>query len=136
MLTALASILFGAALAVATAYGLGLALLRKSPAPPEIALALGAAAESLLVFVLLLAGAGRWYAFLAIGALAAVCWRLFPRSPLREAVKRPLGKAWIVAAAIFGAYGLWYFVNALAPHRRAAAQAVERVGERIGNPVG
>jgi len=107
--------LFGAALVLATAYGLGLALLRKTPAPPEIALALGAAAESFLVFLLLLVNAGRWYAFLAIGAFAAVCWRPFPRSPLREAVKRPLGKAWIVAAAIFGAYGLWYFTNALAP---------------------
>lgn len=115
MPTALASMLFGAALVLATAYGLGLALLRKTPAPPEIALALGAAAESFLVFLLLLVNAGRWYAFLAIGALAAVCWRPFPRSPLREAVKRPLGKAWIVAAAIFGAYGLWYFTNALAP---------------------
>jgi 4-amino-4-deoxy-L-arabinose transferase-like glycosyltransferase len=119
MPTALVSILFGAALVLATAYGLGLAVLRKTPAPPEIALALGAAAESLLVFLLLLVNAGRWYAFLAIGALAAICWRLFPHSPLREAIKRPLGKAWIVAAAIFGAYGVWYFTNALAPEIQA-----------------
>lgn len=119
MPSVLASILFGAALPLATAYALGLALLRKTPAPPEITLALGAAAESFVIFFLLLAGAGRWYVFLAIGAVAIACWRIFPRSPLGEAVKRPLGKAWIAAAAIFGAYGIWYFVSALAPEIQA-----------------
>jgi 4-amino-4-deoxy-L-arabinose transferase-like glycosyltransferase len=112
---AIVSILFGAALVLAAAYGLGLALLLKTPAPPEVALALGAASESFLVFLLLLAGAGRWYAFLGIGALAIACWRMFPRAPLGEVAKRPLGKGLIVAAAIFGSYGVWYFTNALAP---------------------
>jgi hypothetical protein len=100
MPSTVASILFGAALVLATAYGLGLALLRKTPAPPEITLALGAAAESLLIFLLLLAGAGRWPVFLILGAMAVACWRIFPRSPLDEAVKRPLGRGWIVAAPI------------------------------------
>ena len=59
MASVLASILFGAALVLATAYGLGLAVLRKTPAPPEIVLALGGAAESVVIFFLLLAGAGR-----------------------------------------------------------------------------
>ena len=115
MASVLASILFGAALVVATAYGLGLAVLRKTPAPPEIVLALGGAAESVVIFFLLLAGAGRWYVFLALGAVAIACCRIVPRSPLDEAVKRPLGKGWIAAAAIFGAYGIWYLTNALAP---------------------
>src|SRR6516164_5674975 len=115
MPSTVASILFGAALVLATAYGLGLALLRRTPAPAEVALGLGAAAESLLVLLLLLAGGGRWPAFLIMGAVAVACWRIFPRSPLHEAVKRPLGREWIGAAAIFGAYGIWYFVNALAP---------------------
>ena len=77
------------------------------------------AAESVVIFFLLLAGAGRWSVFAALGALAIACWRIFPRSPLDEAVKRPLGKGWIAAAAIFGAYGIWYFVNTLAPEIQA-----------------
>jgi 4-amino-4-deoxy-L-arabinose transferase-like glycosyltransferase len=77
------------------------------------------AAESVVIFFLLLAGAGRWYVFVALGAVAIACWRIFPRSPLDEAVKRPLGKGWIAAAAIFGAYGIWYFVNTLAPEIQA-----------------
>src|SRR6516165_7498368 len=115
MPSTVASILFGAALVLATAYGLGLALLRKTPAPAEVALALGAAAESLLVFLLLLAGAGRWPVFLIMGAVAVGCWRIFPRSALPEAVKRPLGREWVGAAAIFGAYGIWFFVDTLTP---------------------
>jgi hypothetical protein len=124
-----ASILFGTALVLATSYGLGLPLLRKTRAPAEVALALGAAAESLLVFLLLLAGAGRWPVFLVMGAVAVGCWRIFPRSALDEAVKRPLSREWIVAAAIFGAYGIWYFVNALAPEILA-----DGMGYHLGLP--
>lgn len=102
-----------------TAYGLGLAVLRKTPAPPEIVLALGGAAETSVIFFLLLAGAGRWYVFLALGAVAIACWRMFPRSPLDEAVKRPLGKGGIAAAGFSAPMGIWYFVNALAPETQA-----------------
>jgi 4-amino-4-deoxy-L-arabinose transferase-like glycosyltransferase len=123
------TILSGAALVLVTAYGLGLAIARKTPVPPEVALALGAAAESFLVFLLIVAGVGRWYLFLAMAALAVACWRMFPRSPLGEASKRPLGKAWIAAAAIFGAYGLWYFINALAPEILA-----DGMGYHLGLP--
>jgi 4-amino-4-deoxy-L-arabinose transferase-like glycosyltransferase len=129
MTPAVVSILFGAALVIATAYGLGLAILRRTPATPEVALALGAAAESLLVFILLLAGGGRWPVFLIMGAVAAACWRIFPRSPLHEAVKHPLGKGWIAAAAVFGAYGIWYFANALAPEIMA-----DGMGYHLGLP--
>jgi Dolichyl-phosphate-mannose-protein mannosyltransferase len=129
MTPAVVSILFGAALVIVTAYGLGQAILRKTAAPPEVALALGAAVESFLIFLLLLTGAGKWYLFLAIGVVAAACWKMFPRSPLREAVKAPLGRAGIAAAFIFCAYGIWYFANALAPEILA-----DGMGYHLGLP--
>jgi 4-amino-4-deoxy-L-arabinose transferase-like glycosyltransferase len=76
-------------------------------------------AESFLIFFLLLAKLGHWYAFAALAAAAGACWKICPRVPLAEAAKRPLGKGWIAAAAALGAYGIWYFINALAPEVRA-----------------
>jgi hypothetical protein len=126
-LLTLLSIFFGAAFTLATAYALGAVLLRQTPAPPEVALGLGAVAESLLVFLCLLLNVGHWVVYLGIGLAAAaaalVRFQLVRFRPvrfrpvaLRDPVKAPLGKAWIAAAGIvFGAYGLWYFVNALAP---------------------
>lgn len=115
MLPALVSIFFGGGFVILTCYALGSVLLRRTPAPPEIALAIGAVALSLIVFLLLLIDAGHWYLFLLPGAAALAGWRLVPRIALRDPVKSPLGTERIFAAAIFGAYALWYFVNALAP---------------------
>jgi 4-amino-4-deoxy-L-arabinose transferase-like glycosyltransferase len=106
----LLSILFGSFLTLAMAYALGVLLLRKTPAPPEIALALGAAAESFLVFILLLLNAAQWWVFLAVAAAVLFASqkgdrRIFPAGKMR------LSPFW----AVFLAYGVWYFVNALAP---------------------
>jgi hypothetical protein len=102
----------GAALALATAFALGLLLMRNRPAPPEIVLGIGAAAESVLVFFLLLFHLAHWGAFLAIAAAAIfAAWRfrnVHPPAP--DPIRIPLA-GWV----IFGAYGIWYLVNALAP---------------------
>lgn len=109
---ALVSIFFGAGFTILTCYALGALLLRKTPAPPEVALALGAVAVSFIVFLLLLIQAGHWYVFLMVGAAALTGWRW--TAPL-VTEPRPTGAVLIFAAAIFGAYTVWYFVNALAP---------------------
>jgi hypothetical protein len=110
MLLSLLSIFFGAAFTLATAYALGLLLMRRMALPPEIVLGVGAAVESLLVFLLLLANLAHWGVFLAMGAAAAfAAWRRHGAA-LKERVHMPRA-LWIV----FAAYGLWYFVNALAP---------------------
>ncbi len=102
--------LFGAAFTLATAYALGVLIMRKHPAPPEITLGIGAAAESVLVFLLLLCHLAHWGVFLGIGGAAMVAaWRW--RGPgAGDRVPIPLA-GWV----IFGAYGAWYLVNALAP---------------------
>src|SRR5205823_5355799 len=110
MYLAVVSIFFGAAFTLAAAYAMGLVLLRKLPAPPEIVLGAGAAAESLLVFVLLLCNLANWGVFLAMGAAAMVAARRWHGVSLKDPIHIPRA-VWIV----FGAYGLWYFVNALAP---------------------
>src|ERR1019366_1974623 len=107
--------LFGAAFTLATAYALGALLMRRRPAPPEILLAIGAAAESVLVFLLLLFHLAHWGVFLALGAAAILAaWRgaitRIGTSPAHDPIRIPR-PAWI----IFGAYGVWYLVNALAP---------------------
>src|SRR5450759_5235468 len=106
--------LFGAAFTLATAYALGALLMRRRPAPPEILLAIGAAAESVLVFVLLLFHLAHWGAFLAIGAAAILAaWRgaiTNSGTGAQDPIRIPLA-GWV----IFGAYGVWYLVNALAP---------------------
>src|ERR1035437_1241669 len=104
--------LFGAAFTLATAYALGILLMRKHPAPPEILLAIGAAAESFLVFLILLFHVAYWGAFLALGAAAVfAAWRFRGKGPgAPDPIRIPFA-GWIV----FGAYGVWYVVNALAP---------------------
>src|ERR1017187_4257630 len=110
----LVATLFGAAFTLAAAYALGLLAMRKHPAPPEITLGIGAAAESVLVFLLLLFHLAHWSVFLGIGVAAMVAawrWRgsgagAYAPAPIRI----PLA-GWV----IFGAYGVWYLVNALAP---------------------
>src|ERR1019366_8784813 len=106
--------LFGAAFTLAAAYALGLLAMRKHPAPPEITLGIGAAAESVLVFLLLLFHLAHWGVFLGIGVAAMVAaWRWRGSSADASApapIRIPLA-GWV----IFGAYGVWYLVNALAP---------------------
>jgi hypothetical protein len=113
-LPTLLGIFFGAAFTLISAYALGAILLRPLPAPPEIALGVGAVVLSFLIFVALLLNLGYWYVFLAVG-LPAIVWLRWLRraSPAEPAMP----KGWPRAAAIliFGAYGVWYFVNALAP---------------------
>src|ERR1017187_4755859 len=114
----LVATLFGAAFTLAAAYALGLLAMRKHPAPPEITLGIGAAAESVLVFLLLLFHLAHWSVFLGIGVAAMVAawrWRgsgagAYAPAPIRI----PLA-GWV----IFGAYGVWYLVNALAPESMA-----------------
>ena len=107
--------LFGAAFTLATAYALGTLLMRKHAVPPEIRLGMGAAAESMAVFLLLLCHLAHWGVFLGIGAAAIVAaWRWrgtgASASAPDSAIRIPLA-GWV----IFGAYGAWYLVNALAP---------------------
>ena len=90
-------------------------VLRGTPAPPEIAFGLGAVVESALVFGLLSAHLGHRAAFLLIGIFALTSLKWTRRQALVEPVKEPLGTGRITAAAILGAYGVWYLVNALAP---------------------
>jgi hypothetical protein len=106
--------LFGAALTLATAYALGVLAMRRRPAPPEITLGIGAAAESVLVFLLLLCHLAHWGVFLGIGGAAMVAawrWRGQGADASGPApIRIPLA-GWV----IFGMYGAWYLVNALAP---------------------
>ena len=115
-LLALLSIFFGAGFTLATAYALGTVILRKMPMPPEIALGLGAVAESFLVFLCLLLKIGHWAVFLALGVAVGIAARVgFRRTGIYDQVKPHRDRLWIVAGAVFAAYGVWYFVNALAP---------------------
>src|SRR4051794_4058559 len=120
--------LAGAAFTISTAYSLGALLMRRRPAPPEILLAIGGAALSFCVFFLLLLHLAHWAAFLGIGAVAIGAATVRERrAPVELSSTLPNGRGsdcdpqepspriplplWI----IFGAYGVWYLVNALAP---------------------
>ncbi|PWU08691.1 MAG: hypothetical protein C5B51_07470 [Terriglobia bacterium] len=107
-------ILFGAAFTLLAAYAWGTVLLPKTPAFPVIRLAVGAIVESFLIFLLLLANAGTWYSFLIAGAIPIV-WSYRSLAAAIPYPKAPRDFPVAAAAVIFGAYGLWYFVNALAP---------------------
>ena len=107
----LLSTLFGAAFTIATANALGALLMRRRPAPPEILFALGAAAESVLVFFLILLHLAHWGAFLALGGAAILAAWFFSGTPTAPEPMRIPPAGWVV----FGAYGVWYLVNALAP---------------------
>ena len=109
------SILFGAGFAWAWAYGLGMLLVRKTPVPPEIVLGLGAVAESFLVFLCLLAGIGHWAVYLAFGGCSIAALLRLHRINLTDPVKARLSKSWILAGITLAVYGVFYFVNALAP---------------------
>ena len=109
-------ILFGAGFTLAVAYALGVLLLRRLPAPPEVALAVGAVALSVVVFLLLTLGAAHWGVFLALGAAALASLKWSRSVSLADACERQAGRVeWILALAILAVYGLFCFVNALAP---------------------
>ena len=110
----LASIVFGGIFTLATAYALGLLALRNTQVPAEIALAVGSVIESMIVFFLLLNHHAHWSLFLIMGALALLLPKWVCHRPRWEPVNLPT-KIRIVATVVFGAYFVWYFVNALAP---------------------
>jgi hypothetical protein len=117
--TALAGILFGAFLTLSTAYGIGVLVLRKIKAPPELELAAGAALLSVAVFLIVLAGAAGWLAFLVLSSGLLACHALFLRrmraSGRNAASKRGIAGLDVRSAWILLPYAIWYFVNALAP---------------------
>jgi hypothetical protein len=101
--------LAGAAAVFLTIYAIGLLHSRKNPVPFEIRLALGAVWTSLLIFALLAANAVHWSIILALCLASIVAvWALRPP-------RKPFDKLERIPGLIFSAYGLWYFVNALAP---------------------
>lgn len=112
----LPAIVFGAVFTLASAYGLGVSLFGKAGEPPEIALAIGAALQSVLVFLIVLAGFAGPAAFGMLGAALLSLGLLFRARGRRKALDTlPSGAVRKVALAIFAAYGIFYFVNALAP---------------------
>jgi len=115
-------ILLGAAFCFAWAYALGRICLRRLAAPWEVAVAAGAALQSSLVFLLLSIGAASPGAFLGLGAISfALAWR-FRASTLKDPPAEPASLAVRIAcAAIAAAYGVMYFVNALAPELQGDA---------------
>jgi hypothetical protein len=110
---ALLSILFGALFPLAAAWALGALLLRREAA--EIQLGIGAVGLSAGIFLLLLCGAGYWWAFLGVGAgpLLVAGWKV------RRAGQTTKGDRLSYLALILVPYGVWYFVNALAPETQA-----------------
>lgn len=111
---ALASILFGAALTIASAYALGSLALRKLAPPPEITLAVGATLLSVAVFFIVLAGVAAWPVFLTLGLVAVV--GAFLKGGARSAsIPQPLAPGPWPLLFVFAAYAVWYFINALTP---------------------
>ena len=112
------AILFGAALTIATSYALGALLLRRLVPPPETSFAAGAATLSVLVFLLLLGGVAGPGAFLVLAGIVCTAFvRWTPRSARVPSARffTQDTKLQVCATLVFGAYGLWYLVNALAP---------------------
>ena len=124
----LASILFGAVLSIASAYALGALALRKPALPPEISLAAGAALLSVAVFFIVLGGIAGWRTFLALGVICVLA-ALLNKSARSASSCRPLISCpWPLLIA-FGAYAVWYFINALAPETLP-----DGVGYHLGLP--
>jgi len=97
---------------------LGSICLPRLPVPATIVLAVGAAAESLIVFLLLVAGAGNRISFAALAAacLGLLLWRRYRAPGLADPVKAPADRVTLyVAGAALACYALLYLINALAP---------------------
>ena len=108
-------ILLGGSLPVVSAYCLGRFLLRRLPLPGAIALAVGAALLSHLIFLTLLAGAANLWTFLLLAVVTAALGTLKAQ---RAGANSP-GLPHPIYLAIFGAYGVLYFLHALAPEIRS-----------------
>lgn len=110
------AVLGGGILALATAYALGSLALRRLSAPAPLMLAVGAIIQSAVIFLLLLVGAASPIAFALLSVFALGAWWRFGSRPVAEPAKPPVGRTTrVLLAAIFGAYGIFYFVHALAP---------------------
>jgi 4-amino-4-deoxy-L-arabinose transferase-like glycosyltransferase len=112
------SILFGALFSLALAWMLGNICLQGLPSPRTVILAIGAAAESLLIFLLLLAGAANRATFILAGVALCLAFLRLQRRPahFEDFTKAPADRLtfWLSAAA-FGGYGIFYLMNAMAP---------------------
>ena len=107
-------ICFGAIFTLASAFGFGRLLLRGMPAPPEIALASGVALQSVFVFLIIQSGRAGWPAFLALGAVGIPL--IFAGRTLPSKIALPaISRTGALVLALFAAYTVFYFVNALAP---------------------
>ncbi len=107
--------MFGGLLPAVAAYGLGAFCLRGLQVPRVAALAVGAALESTIIFFLLLGGEAHLLWFATLAALALLL--LFFSRPISPTVSvqsldHPTK---VLLIAILGAYGLLYFIHALAP---------------------
>lgn len=103
-------ILFGALFTLAAGYASGRLITRRIPLPETIRLAVGSSVLSHLIFLLFVLGAGRTWAFLAVGgaAVTAAGWLARPRPPGGRAPGR-------LIVAVLAVYGCLYLVHALAP---------------------
>src|SRR5262245_52201887 len=112
----LAKILFGGAFTIAASCSIGRILLWRMPAPKIMALPVGAAILSLSVYFLVLLGCAEETSFVALGACALLpaLWR--DRRARTSEKREPVDRTtfWILAGCL-SAYGVLYFVNALAP---------------------
>jgi 4-amino-4-deoxy-L-arabinose transferase-like glycosyltransferase len=106
----LLGILFGGVFTLASAWALGSVAARRLPLPHPLRLALGGVILSTVVYALLLAGVFHWGVVLAIGGLALAGTLVVARTDMPG--KEDLPRAVMVVLAI---YGVFYFVNALAP---------------------
>jgi hypothetical protein len=113
-------ILVGAAFCLGWAYALGRIALCRLPTPWEAALGIGAAIQSSLVFALLSFGLASREVFLGLGAVSMLAaWRFRGASLKDPATPAAPRAVWISFVVILAVYGVFYFVNALAPETQA-----------------
>ncbi len=109
-------ILFGSLLTLTAAYAAGVLSFRTLPLPRVARFGLGAAVESLLVFLLLQAGWGGKWPFLALELTLAASLLLIRPQSLSTPRHAPLDRySKSLFVAVLGAYTAIYFVYALAP---------------------
>ncbi len=109
-------ILIGGLVPLAAAYGLGALVFRNRAVPRTVLLAVGTAIESSLIFLLLQSGAAAPGAFAALGLISVLPLAWIRPTSSNEAAVQPLGPfARRLFMLVFVAYGVLYFVQALAP---------------------
>lgn len=112
----LGSVFFGALFTLGSAYAAGRLALGTLRVPRTIVFATGSALLSLLVFLLLLAGAANRLAFSVLGSALILLW-CFCRRKLAQEPPGAYGEPralWVFAPILTG-YGVFYLVNAMAP---------------------